>query len=135
MLVFCNKKTGSRRGTCFCIIAEFTFPDYFYTPSPSLDHFHNGILIKFAAVECQMILGKISPFPVCEIFVVGATFFVYFFHQFLGTFFFTAGAFHDRLYTILIWCMDKYAETFILKNMVCTTSDNYAVLLCLRLPE
>ena len=71
-----------------------------------------------------MILGQICPFPVSKVFIVGATFLVYFFDQLLSTFFFTACAFYYSLDTLIIGSINKYTETIILQDMIGTSAYN-----------
>ena len=71
-----------------------------------------------------MILGQICPFPVSKVFLVGATFLVYFFEQPLSTFFFTACAFYYSLDTVIIGSINKYTETIILQDMISTSAYN-----------
>ena len=71
-----------------------------------------------------MILGQICPFSVSEIFIVGATFLVYFLDQLLNTFFFTACTFYYGLDTVIIRSINKYTETIILQDMIGTSAYN-----------
>lgn len=114
-------------------IRKFLLPVLFFTMeckcrqlafTTKLDHFYNSILIKFTAVNGKMILGQICPFPVSKVFIVGATFLVYFFEQLLSTFFFTACAFYYSLGTLIIGSINKYTETIILQDMIGTSAYN-----------
>ena len=77
-----------------------------------LYHLYNFILLKFTAVKCQMILGNIFPFLICKVLIISTPFFIHFLNQLLCTFFFPSRTLDDSLYTILKWCMDKYAQAF-----------------------
>ena len=76
-----------------------------------------------------MILGNIFPFLISEIFIISTAFFINFLNEFLSTLFFPSGTLNDSLYTIIKWRMDKYAQAFIIQNIIRASSDNYAVLL------
>ena len=94
-----------------------------------LQNLHNLLQTELTAVNTQIILSHIQPLLIREKLKIRTTFLVHSLNKFPCTLFLAIQPFHNCLYTVFKWCIDKNFQSMVSENVICTSADDHTVFL------